>query len=313
MLRFAKEFTAPLTLAGAKGFAPLVYHCRRQGAYVQEQAEEGIALSTQMGFPFWRAIGLFWRGWSLAEQGHYEEGIEQMQQGLTAQRETGSSVNRVHFSVLLAEAYGHARQFAEGLHLLAEAEAEMEKTDERLYEAELWRIYGELSLRRGERAKGGTGELKNERAGDRENGRMGGEDKEVAQSPIRPIAHSSPEECFLHAAAIARQQQAKSLELRAVMSLVRLRQQQALEQGAGSAEQGEESQESGVRSQKQEARAALTEAHSMLVEVYNWFTEGFDTKDLQEAQALIEELGKMGKRGKGRKSLGVSTSGSRES
>jgi predicted ATPase len=60
------------------------------------------------------------------------------------------------------------------------------------------------------------------------------------------------------------------------MSLVRLRQQQALEQGAGSAEQ--------------EARTTLAEAHQMLSEVYNWFTEGFDTKDLQEAKALLEAM-----------------------
>ena len=146
MLRIAKELASPLTLAGARGFAPLVYHCCRQGADVQEQAEEGIAVATRMGFPFWRAINLFWRGWGLAAQGHYEEGIEQMQQGLTVQRETGSSVHRVHFSVLLAEAHGHARRYEEGLRLLAEAEADMERTDERFYEAELWRLKGELLL-----------------------------------------------------------------------------------------------------------------------------------------------------------------------
>jgi predicted ATPase len=70
------------------------------------------------------------------------------------------------------------------------------------------------------------------------------------------------EECFLKAIDIARQQQAKSLELRAVMSLSRLWQQQG----------------------------KTEEARQMLAEVYNWFTEGFDTKDLQEAKALLEEL-----------------------
>jgi predicted ATPase len=114
---------------------------------VQEQAEEGIDVATRMGFPFWRAIGLFWRGWGLAEQGHHEEGIRQMQQGLGAQKETGSSVHRVHFTVLLAEAQGRAGQVEEGLRLLAEAKTEMEKTDERFYEAELWRLKGELTLR----------------------------------------------------------------------------------------------------------------------------------------------------------------------
>ena len=113
---------------------------------MQEQAEEGIAVATRIGFPFWRAIGLCWRGWGLAEQGHHEEGIRQMQQGLGAQRETGSFVHRVHFIILLAEAHGRAGQVEEGLCLLAEAETEMEKTDERFYEAELWRLKGELTL-----------------------------------------------------------------------------------------------------------------------------------------------------------------------
>jgi predicted ATPase len=70
------------------------------------------------------------------------------------------------------------------------------------------------------------------------------------------------EECFLKAIDIARKQQAKSLELRAVMSLVRLWQQQGKK----------------------------TEAHKMLSEIYGWFTEGFDTKDLQEAKELLESL-----------------------
>ena len=66
------------------------------------------------------------------------------------------------------------------------------------------------------------------------------------------------------------------------MSLVRLRQQQATQDGS--------------RTTQHEARIRLDEAHQMLSEIYNWFTEGFDTKDLQEAKALIEELGETGKR-----------------
>ncbi|MBI3798878.1 MAG: hypothetical protein HY268_18175, partial [Deltaproteobacteria bacterium] len=75
-------------------------------------------------------------------------------------------------------------------------------------------------------------------------------------------AEAEAEECFLQALAVARQQQAKSLELRAAMSLARLWQHQG----------------------KKEA------ARQMLAEIYHWFTEGFDTKDLQEAKALLEEL-----------------------
>jgi adenylate cyclase len=84
------------------------------------------------------------------------------------------------------------------------------------------------------------------------------------------------EECFLEAIDISRKQQAKSLELRAVMSLVRLRQHRAQDHVSRTTQHG--------------ARTKLGEAHKRLSEVYNWFTEGFDTKDLQEVKALLEDL-----------------------
>lgn len=130
----------------------------------------------------------------------------------------------------LAEGYRGAEQVDEGLAAIAEALRLVEKNDERFYEVELYRVKGELALRAGEKAKGGKGE-------------------EV-------------EECFLKAIEVAQKQQAKSLKLRAVMSLARLWQQQG----------------------------NSAEAHRMLSKVYHWFTEGFDTKDLTEAKALLEEL-----------------------
>jgi predicted ATPase len=77
-----------------------------------------------------------------------------------------------------------------------------------------------------------------------------------------PTGDEEAEACFLKAIEIARRQQAKSLELRAVMSLSRLWQQQGKKK----------------------------EAHEMLAKIYGWFTEGFDTADLKEAKALLEEL-----------------------
>jgi predicted ATPase len=85
--------------------------------------------------------------------------------------------------------------------------------------------------------------------------------QESSKSEVRG-PESEAEECFLKAIEIAREQQVKSLELRAVMSLSRLWQ----------------------------SRGKKEEAHRMLVEIYGWFTEGFDTKDLQEAKALLQEL-----------------------
>jgi hypothetical protein len=123
----------------------------------------------------------------------------------------------------------------------------VEKNDERFYEAEVYRIKGELTLRAEEKAKGGRGEEANR--------------SDPTSHSLDP--ESEVEGYFLRAIVIAQKQQAKSLELRATVSLARL-----------------------WRSQGKKA-----EAHQMLSEVYNWFTEGFDTKDLQEAKTLIEELG----------------------
>ncbi len=154
-----------------------------------------------------------------------------MRQGLDAQRATGAEVGRPCLLALLAEAYGKVGQAEEGFAVLAEALAIVHKNGERWYEAELYRLKGELTL---------------------------------AQSSVQSLESrvKEAEECFHKAIEIAHRQQAKSLELRAVMSVSRLWQQQG---------------------KKDEAR-------QMLAEIYGWFTEGFDTKDLQEAKALLEEL-----------------------
>jgi len=212
---------------------------------VQTLAEAAIALSTEHGFMFTLTHGTILRGWALAQQGQYREGIAQIQEGLAARRARGTEVSRPYYLALLAEVYGKTEQAEEGLSALAEALDVAHKTGELVDEAELYRLAGELSLRMGERETGRTGE-----------------EEKIAHSPIHPFAHSSPEECFLKAIAIARAQSAKSLELRAVMSLGRLWQHQ------------------GKRKQAQQ----------MLAEIYGWFTEGFDTKDLQEAKALLKDL-----------------------
>ena len=186
------------------------------------------------------------QGWALAEQGQVEEGVAQIRQGLAAWRATGAELMRSQFLAMLAEAYGKVRQAKEGLAALAEALTVVDQSGERFYESELYRLRGELTL---------------------------------AQSNVQSLGSSVQKEaegCFLKAIEIARKQQAKSLELRAVMSLVRLRQQQVTDHSS--------------RNTQHESRSALAEARKMLSEVYNWFTEGFDTKDLQEAKALIEEL-----------------------
>jgi predicted ATPase len=230
-LTLAQELSHPYSLAFALHFAAHLRQYRREGQAVQAWAETAITQCTEHGFPMWLVYGTILRGWALAEQGQAEQGIALICQGLGTWRDMGTEFLRPYWLALLAEAYGNARRAEKGLTVLAEALAAVGKTAERRYEAELYRLKGELML----------------------------------QSQVhsqRSKAEKEAEECFLTAIEIARKQQAKSLELRAVTSLSRLWRQQG---------------------KKDEARR-------MLVEIYGWFTEGFDTKDLQGAKELLEEL-----------------------
>jgi DNA-binding winged helix-turn-helix (wHTH) protein/predicted ATPase len=242
-LTVARTLAHPFHVVAALFTCALVsQYCHRPGLEAQ-WTDEAVALSSTQGFPFWLTISLVLRGTLLAHRGQSEEGIEQMKQGLAAFRATGAEILRPHFLALLAEAYGQNGQIEEGLTALTEALAAVEKTGERYYEAELWRLKGDLLLRRDERVKGRKGE-------------------KITSSPPHSVTLSSPEACFHKAIEIARRQGAKSLELRAVMSLSRLWQQQG---------------------KKRQAR-------KLLAEVYGWFTEGFDTADLQEARAFLAAL-----------------------
>jgi predicted ATPase len=225
-LTLAQEFAHPFSLAFALTMAAVVHQFRREAQTVQQRAEAVIAVSTEQGFPHWLAYNTILRGWALTARGEGAEGIARMRRGLVAYRGTGAELHRPYFLSLLAEAYGEAGQPEEGLKVLVEALAMVDTTGERNWEAELHRRKGELLLmQQGQR----VGEA---------------------------------EECFWKALDIARRQQAKSLELRAVMSLSRLWQQQG---------------------KKEEVR-------QMLADIYGWFTEGFDTVDLKEAKALLQEL-----------------------
>jgi predicted ATPase len=225
-LTLAQEFNHPFSLAYALTMAAVVHQFCREAQALQERAEAVIAVSTEQGFPLWLAYGMILRGWALTVQGEAAEGIAQILKGFDIHRATGAEVEKPYFLALLADAYGKVGQPEEGLTVLVEALAIAEKTEERYWEAELRRRKGELLLI--------------------QQGQEAGE----------------AEECFQKALDIALRQQAKSLELRAAMSLSRLWQQQG----------------------KQE------EARQMLGDIYGWFTEGFDTSDLQEAKALLDEL-----------------------
>lgn len=171
------------------------------------------------------AMGTILRGWSLVEQGQTEVGIAHMRRGLSM-NPVGIGLGGPPVLAQLAKAYGAIQQPEEGLALLAEAFALADKSEERWYDAELYRLKGELLLRRS------------------------------SDNAIEAEHH------LCQALTIAGHQQAKSLELRAAMSLGRLWQQ----------------------------TEKLDEARELLTRLYSWFTEGFGTADMQEASALLAEL-----------------------
>ncbi len=242
-----RECAHPFSLTYGKVGLAWVRVYRYEGYAAQQWAEAIIALGREQGFPFWTTNGTIILGWARAKQGQREEGIEQMRQGVDVWRAMGAENSRPFFLALLAEAYGDVRQPEKGLTVLVEGLAQVERTGERCYEAELYRLKGELTLQQeNQKAKGKSQKAK------------------LETEPRDPMsdAQGEAEACFLKAIEVARKQQAKSLELRAAMSLTRLWQQQG---------------------KKDEAR-------QILAEIYGWFTEGFDTKDLQEAKVLLEEL-----------------------
>ncbi len=225
-LALAHELSHPFSLAFARCFAAFVSQFRRDVPAVHAHAEATVALSTEQGFTQWAVQGTMLRRWALAMKGQGEEEIAQVRQGIAAYRATGASVFVPYFYTWLAEVSAHLGHVEDGLQALAEAHTLVEQHEERWWEAEVCRLQGVLLLR---------------------------------QTTTPQV---EAETWLRRALDVARRQEAKSLELRAAMSLSLLWQQQ------------------GKRA----------EAYELLAPVYSWFTEGFDTADLQEAKALLAEL-----------------------
>ena len=142
----AKDMSHAYSLAFALHLAGVLRQSRREAHVVLELAEEEMALSSAQGFPYWSEGGMIRRGWALVQQGTIEEGITQLRQGLDAWSIRGHNLGTTHVLARLAEAYGKAGQTAEGLGVLAEALAAVRNNAEHLYEAELYRLKGELLL-----------------------------------------------------------------------------------------------------------------------------------------------------------------------
>ncbi len=221
----AQQGSHPYSQGFALIFAAMFHQWRREVQAAQELVEASMALAHEHGFPLLLAMGMTFQGWTLVEQGQGEAGIGQIRRGVTAFRVTGSELTCTYMLALLAEAYLKEGKIDEGLSTLTEALDLVDKNGERWWQAELYRLRGELLLQ------------------------------------VVPDV-SQAETALQQALEVARQQQAKLLELRTTMSLARLWQ---------------------VRDNRDEAR-------HMLADIYDWFTEGLDTTDLKEAKALLDEL-----------------------
>jgi predicted ATPase len=194
-------------------------------AAASKHADELVTFATQKGVGFWKSFGVLDQSVASAALGNSADAVQKIASAIDAYRSMGSTVNLPEYLVYLANAHAQLGQIDDAWRCIDEATI-MEASGERWYEAEVNRVAGEIALK--------------------------------APKPDAAKA----EAYFDRALSVARLQQAKSLELRATMSMARLWRDQ------------------GKR----------TEACELLAPVYGWFTEGFDTLDVQEAKALLGEL-----------------------
>jgi predicted ATPase len=193
-------------------------------AALRERANQLVAVTTEQGFALYHATGTIYRGWVKVKNGDVTEGMALLRSGLAAYRATRAEAWVSYYITLLAVACETAGQVGEALTQFDDAFQVVERTGQRWFAAELDRHKGHLLLRQGHT--------------------------------------EAAEELYRRALRIAEEQGAKLWELRAAVSLARLRRDQG----------------------------RRAEAHALLAPVYGWFTEGFDTPDLKEGKALLDGL-----------------------
>jgi class 3 adenylate cyclase/predicted ATPase len=219
------EFPHGHTEAFAFCYQATLRQYRREAQLTYDSAEAAVKVASEHGIRQWLAWGTILGGWALVFMGKQDKGIKRLQEGLDNWR--AKDLFSVPYLLgLKAEALAALGQVDEGVETLATAIEVSEKCSQRFYLAELYRLKGELLLM------------------------------------LSKDNHTDTATCFQQAVDVARDQQAKSLELRAVMSLGRMCQQQ----GKGDS------------------------TYKELKEIYGWFSEGFDTDDLHEAKTLADAL-----------------------
>jgi predicted ATPase len=225
-LKEAREIGQAATLMAALCITSLIHILYGSPSAADGQSDEVIALANEKSAPFWKAFGIITKGCVLVTTGKAADAIQIIKSGMIAYRSTGATVWMTWHLWSLARAYADLGQLDDAWRCIGEAMTAVEATGERWCEAEVHRTAGEIAF-------------------------MG----------PKPNA-AKAEAYFERALTVARQQQAKSWELRAAMSMARLWRDQRKPQ----------------------------QARELLAPVYGWFTEGFDTLDLKQAKALLDDL-----------------------
>jgi predicted ATPase len=207
---FARTLSEPLGLAHALFFAAIVHQLRREPLRAQEYADATVAISDQHGLTMYKAMATIVRSWAVIVQGGENGLIEDMQNGLATLEAQETELVRPHFLALLVEGFEKSRRLKDGFAILDEALAIVNGNGEGYYEAELYRLKGELLCETGRGISSiGAGDF-----------------------GVDPVRCEKAEHLFRHAIEIAQRQKAKSLELRTVVSLARLYKQKAMHQEA---------------------------------------------------------------------------------
>jgi predicted ATPase len=225
-IALAHRLSHPFSIVYALNIASIVCQLYRNVQATRKHAEDAIAICTEQGIPYWLAYGPILRGWALSERDDRDKGIKQTRQGIAAYSETGAVLGRTYFLSILTEAYAKENRVPDGLTVLDEALSIVNKTRECWVEADLYRLKGKLLLE------------------------------------VSPQNHPEAEACFHRAISVARNQNAKSMELRAAISL----------------------------SCFWHKLGKKAQARQMLEEICGWFTEGLNAPALRKARNMLGEL-----------------------
>jgi len=250
-LRLADEIAHPPSLVLARYFAAVLHQLRGEVGLARAEADAAVDLSNEHGFAFYAGNASMQRGWAIVMQGDGQAGLAEMQRGLSAYAATGAVVHQSYLLARLAEAQGRLGHVEAALATVTEALELVEKNGERVWEADVRRLRGELILARHRTSADLAPSARVRRLG-----------TGVPPATVVDRARSEAETELVKAVEVARGQRARSLELRAATSLARLWRAQ----GRGA------------------------DARAVVAEVYRSFSEGLDTADLEAARGLLRAL-----------------------